>query len=152
MALNRMLLRGLVAVLALGMAACTLQEPDVTPEEQVGAEQRADMTEDSEGGEGGDGEDGGEGGGGDTYTFVAVDIEFEEAPTEVAAGSVTFELVNDGSADHNVVVKEVGDEAVVEAAGGETATGTVDLEPGEYTYECSIPGHAGSMNGSFTVS
>lgn len=137
-----------LAVVALAIAGCTVQEPDVTPEEQVGAEQRPDP-EDEDGGEG---DGGGEGGsGGETLTFTAVDIDFEEAPTEAPAGSVTIELVNDGSAPHDVTIEEL-DETVVEAAGGETATGTVDLEPGEYRYFCSVPGHESSMNGTLTVS
>lgn len=140
----------IVAVLAVAMTGCTLQEPDVTPEDQVGAEQRPEPAEE------GDGEGNGEGGGngegsGEAITFTAVDISFEEAPTEVPAGSVTIELVNDGSAPHDVTIEEL-DETVVEASGGESATGTVDLEPGEYNYFCSVPGHKSSMNGTFTVS
>lgn len=136
---------GLMAVLALGIAACTPQDPDITEEEQVGADQRPEPQTD-------DGEDNGDGeAGGDVFTFVAEDIEFTDAPTEVTAGTVTFELINDGGATHNVVIDETG-ENVVEADGGETATGTVDLEPGEYNYHCDIPGHQDLMNGTFTVS
>lgn len=142
----RTLSLAVLAVVALAIAGCTVQEPDVTPEEQVGAEQRPDPEDE------GDGEGNGEGGsGGETLTFTAVDIEFEEAPTEAPAGSVTIELVNDGSANHDVTIEEL-DETVVEAAGGETATGTIDLEPGEYNYFCSVPGHESSMSGTFTVS
>lgn len=143
----RTLSLGIVAALALSIAACTPQEPDVTPDEQVGAEQRPEPAEDGEGGEGG----GSEEPAGEIYTFVAVDIAFDEAPSEVAAGPVTFELVNEGGATHNVVVDDLG-QTVVEANGGETVTGNVTLEPGEYRYHCSIPGHENLMNGTFTVS
>lgn len=140
---------GLVAAVVLAGTACTPQEPDVTPEEQVGAAQRPE--EPAEDGED-TGEDGGGEGGGEAVTFVAEDILFADAPSEVPAGSVTIELVNDGSADHDVTIDALGDEPLVVAAGGETATGTVELEPGEYEYYCSVPGHEGSMNGTFTVS
>ena len=80
-------------------------------------------------------------GDGATATFVAVDIDFEEAPSELAAGEVSVELVNEGNLEHNVVFEGVSDEPVVEAAGGETATGSVSLEPGEYAAYCSVPGH-----------
>lgn len=140
----RILSVGLAAVLALALASCSPQEPDVTPEQQVGAEQRPEPEEEN-------GEGGGEEPAGETVTFVAVDIAFEEAPSEVPAGSVTFELVNDGGIMHNVVVDDLG-EKVVEAQGGETATGTVELEPGEYRYHCDVPGHESGMNGTFTVS
>lgn len=144
MSLIRTLSLGLVAALALAVVACTPQDPDVTPEEQVGAEQRPDPAENGD-------DNGAEEPTGEVYTFVAVDIAFDEAPTDVAAGTVTFELVNEGGATHNVVVDDL-DQTVVEANGGETVTGTVTLEAGEYGYHCAIPGHENLMNGTFTVS
>lgn len=103
----------MLAALVLGLAAC--------------------------GGDGG-GDDGDEGEAA-TATFVGVDIDFEEAPESVPAGEVTVELVNEGELEHNVVIEELGEEPVVEAAPGETATGTVTLEAGEYVAYCSVPGH-----------
>jgi len=40
---------------------------------------------------------------------------------------------------------------IVHANPGETATGTVRLEPGTYTYYCSIPGHKAAMTGVLTA-
>jgi plastocyanin len=86
-----------------------------------------------------------DGGGSETASFVAVDIDFTEAPEQVAAGAVEVELVNDGELPHNVVFEGVeGDSPVVEAGPGESATGTVELEPGEYTAYCGVPGHRDS--------
>lgn len=135
------LLVTMFAVLALGAAACSEQEPDVTEEEQVTAEDRPE--EDAE--DGGDGEGGGEdadGGGGVDGTFVAVDIDWEEAPESLPSGEVTLELDNQGSIEHDLTVEELDDEQVVEEiAGGESATGTVELEPGEYTFYCDVGTH-----------
>jgi len=130
---------GLGALLAMAMAACTMQEPDIIPEEQVGAEQRAALEEEEEGAEG-EGEGGGEGGG-DTLTFVAEDIAWGDHPSELPAGEVTLEIDNQGAALHDITIEELGDETVAEAEGGETDSGSVTLEPGEYTVYCSVSGH-----------
>jgi plastocyanin len=101
---------------------------------------------------------GGEGGGGDggaasnEPVFVAIDIEYESAPSELPTGDVDLTFENDGSIEHNVVIEELGDEVILEAAGGETDEATVSLEAGEYTYYCSIPGHRATMEGTFTAS
>lgn len=136
------LLIGLAAVLA----ACVEGEPEFTEAEQAPADERAALEGDDGSGEApADGAD-------SAVRFVAVDIEYTEAPTEVPAGAVEFELVNEGNIQHNVVLDDLGDRLVVEAGAGETATGTVELEPGEYAFHCSIPGHEQAMQGTFTVS
>lgn len=128
----------MLAVLALGATACSEQEPDLTEEEQVTAEDRPEEDADEGGGDGG----GGDGGGGVDGTFVAVDIDWEEAPETLPASEVTLELDNQGSIDHDLTVEELGDEEVVEdIAGGESGTGTVELEPGEYTFYCDVGTH-----------
>ena len=85
----------------------------------------------------------------ESASFVAVDIDYAEAPDEVPAGDVSVELVNEGSVQHNVVIEELDDTLVVEASGGATETGTVTLPAGTYTYYCSVPGHrAAGMEGT----
>lgn len=87
-------------------------------------------------------------------TFVGNDqLQFSQAPEQTSAGQHPVELVVDGSINHNVVFEGVaGEEPVVEADGGETATGTVELQPGTYTYYCSVPGHrAAGMEGTLVV-
>jgi uncharacterized cupredoxin-like copper-binding protein len=147
MARKRLFLLAIVAVAAVGIAACEQQEPDITTEDQVGAEQRPDEAEND------DVEENGEAADGDVFTFVAIDLDFEEFPEEIPAGEVTFELVNEGNLEHNVVFEGVnGDEPVVEAMGGETATGSVSLEQGEYVAYCSVPGHReAGMEATVTV-
>lgn len=75
-------------------------------------------------------------------------------PTEMTAvaGEVTFTLTAEG-AIHNVVLEQLSDQVIVEAGVGETASATVTLAPGTYTYYCSITGHrAAGMEGVLTVS
>ena len=60
--------------------------------------------------------------------------------------------MNEGGSPHDVTFEELGDDPVVVAQGGETATGTAELEPGTYTYYCSVPGHrSAGMEGELTV-
>ena len=89
----------------------------------------------------------------DAYEFVAVDIDYAEAPETVSSGLVTFAIINEGALYHDVVIEELDDLEVVFAAGGEVDVGEVELEAGEeYTYYCSIPGHReAGMEGTFTV-
>ena len=140
----RTLMALLVALLAVGLTACFDGEPEVTPADQVAAEDRPDDEADGEAAE--DGELA------DTATFVAIDNEFTEYPEQVSAGAIEFTLVNEGMADHNVIITEPTEiEVVGTIAGGETATNVVELEPGTYEYVCDIPGHAATMNGTLEV-
>jgi plastocyanin len=134
------------AATGLLLTGCLSSEPKVAENEQVSAEQRAAMQATEETG------DGGGGGGGGPAEFVAVDIAFEQAPEEVPAGTVPMTLVNQDAIEHTVVIEELGDEKVLEAGPGETDEGEVDLEPGQYTYYCDVPGHReAGMEGTLTV-
>lgn len=110
---------------------------------------------------GGDGGDGGGGGGGATSTDVEADVsvtgtdalKFEPTQLAVEAGTVAIELVSGERVPHNVVIEEAGDTEVVLADQGQTEVGTIDLEPGTYTFYCGIPGHrTAGMEGILTVS
>lgn len=141
------LLVGLAALLTL--AGCTPGEPEHTANDQVAA---ADRTEEA-------GEDEGEGEGdaapaGEVAAFAAGSaLAYTSAPDTLPAGPLTFELTCD-SLPHDVAIEGVqGDEPIVECPGEGTYTGGVELDAGEYTYYCSVPGHrAGGMEGTLTVS
>ena len=139
--------RILIFVLAgLMLAACSKQAPEITAQDQVPADQRTEAA-----GAAGESEVGAGGAGGDA-TWVAVDLDFASAPETLPAGDVEVTLTNDGRALHDVTFEDLGDETVVSVPGGETGTGTVTLEPGTYTYYCSVPGHrAAGMEGQLTV-
>ena len=104
---------------------------------------------------GGDPTIGGGGDGGDVASTIEVtagDLFFEPTDLSAPSGTVTIELENQGAAVHTLVIEETG-ETVAEAAGGETDTGTIELEPGSYSFYCDVPGHRqGGMEGTLTVS
>ena len=87
-----------------------------------------------------------------TIQLVASDLAFDTTQVSATAGEIEVTLENTGAVEHDVVVEEAGDEVVVVAAPGETATGSIELEAGTYTYYCSIPGHRqAGMEGTLTV-
>ena len=81
--------------------------------------------------------------GGSTLAVTGTDaLTFQPAELTAQAGTVTVELTAGSGVNHTFVVEGVGgDDPVVDAGAGETATGTVDLSSGEYTVYCSVPGH-----------
>lgn len=91
--------------------------------------------------------------GGDRLEVVGTDgLAFEPDRATVAAGDVTIELTSEPGVPHTFNIEELDDVEVVMAAGGETATGTIELKAGTYTFYCSIPGHRqAGMEGTLTV-
>jgi hypothetical protein len=85
--------------------------------------------------------------------FIAVDIAYEDPPTEAPSGLLGITIENQGNLPHDVVFEgENNEEPVVHADGGETDQGTIELQPGDYVFYCSIPGHrAAGMEGTLTV-
>ena len=84
-------------------------------------------------------------------SFTAEDIKFTTVPETTKAGEKQVTLVNAGQTPHNVTFPDLGDAPIVEAEGGETATGSVTLDPGTYEFICSVPGHDSLMSGELTV-
>lgn len=79
---------------------------------------------------------------GDIY-YAAADQRSDETDLvfRASAGEVVIHITNEGVLPHNVVVEEAGDATVVEASGGASETGSVDLDRGTYTLYCDIVGH-----------
>jgi plastocyanin len=71
-------------------------------------------------------------------------------PTELTAdaGEVTFALSCEQAVNHNLVID--GDE-VAACAPGETASGSIELEAGDYEFVCTVPGHERRMRGTLEV-
>lgn len=103
---------------------------------------------------GGAAPDGGGGDGGAALAVTGTDgLAFEPAELTAPPDEITVELTAEPSVRHTFVVEDAdGDTTVVEAAAGETATGTVSLEAGSYTFYCDVPGHReAGMEGTLEV-
>jgi len=99
----------------------------------------------------------------ETTVPAGVDLVLKAVPTirwdassyTAPAGEIDVFLANDDSVKHVLVVlqddKVVGDLELEVGKRGDTAQGTITLEPGEYSIYCTVPGH-GSMNSTLTVS
>ena len=82
---------------------------------------------------------------------VATDLAFQPTDLTTTAGPTTVVLDNQGALEHDVVILET-DAVVARAPGGSTDSGTVDLEPGTYTFYCSVTGHReAGMEGTLVV-
>jgi plastocyanin len=100
---------------------------------------------------------GGGGGGGGEALQLAADpsgaLKFDKTSLEATAGNVTIDFTNDSSLPHDVKLQGPG----VDGEGTDTITGsstsvTLDLQPGEYTFYCSVDGHrAAGMEGKLVV-
>ena len=77
-------------------------------------------------------------------------LQWHTEHLEAEAGEITLALACQGGVNHNFVVDETGEE-IAECAPGETVETEFELEAGDYTYVCTIPGHERSMRGQLTV-
>jgi plastocyanin len=97
------------------------------------------------------------GGGGGSTVKVAADpsgaLKYVQTDLTATAGSVTIDFTNMSSVPHNVTLEGNG----VSAEGTDTITGssttkTFDLQPGTYTFYCSVDSHrAAGMEGKLVV-
>lgn len=85
----------------------------------------------------------------DVEVLATDDLRFEPETLEVEVGD-RFALVCEPSVNHNLVIIESGEELAVCGPGG-TDVATFDLDPGGYTYVCTVPGHSATMRGELTV-
>jgi plastocyanin len=97
------------------------------------------------------------GGGGGSTVKVAADpsgaLKFDTASLEATAGKVTIDFTNDSSISHDVKIEGNGisGEGTDQVTGG-SASATLDLKPGTYTFFCSVDGHrAAGMEGTLVV-
>lgn len=110
---------------------------------------------------GGQAENGAAAGGGGG---AASALRFEADPggglaytTETAtakAGRVTVELENPQALAHDVAIEDAGGETIgkTEIISESSDSTAVNLEPGEYTFYCTVPGHReGGMEGTLTI-
>jgi plastocyanin len=111
---------------------------------------------------GGDGEGGnttattgaaGGGGGGAVEIKTSEGISYDESSVEASAGEVTIDYTNDSGLPHNVTLEGAGvdGDATDTITEGSTSL-TVNLDPGEYTFFCSVDSHRDQgMEGTLVV-
>ena len=78
-----------------------------------------------------------------TLTATEGEMYIEVSEDALSAGSYTIEVVNEGSGTHDLVVERDGSDVAStdNITPGSSATLTVDLEPGEYVFYCSVGNH-----------
>lgn len=91
---------------------------------------------------------------GGSVTFVGTDnVTWESDQLAVPAGSVEVTIECGGGVPHGIGIDGVQDGAELAAcdAGGQ-GSASVELEAGEYTFFCTVPGHRDAgMEGTLTV-
>ena len=91
--------------------------------------------------------------GGETVDIAETEYKLDPSDATVKAGSVTFNVSNDGSTVHNLEIEGNGvEEETEDLQPGASGELTVDLKPGSYEMYCSIDGHEDlGMKGEVTV-
>jgi uncharacterized cupredoxin-like copper-binding protein len=90
----------------------------------------------------------------ETVEVSETEYELDPADPEVSErGPIEFEATNDGEEVHALEVEGSSGESETETIDpGDSATLTVDLEPGEYTWYCPVGNHRElGMEGTITV-
>jgi len=89
-------------------------------------------------------------------------LQLAASPTKIAydtteltakAGKVTIDFDNPAAVEHDVAIEQNGNEIAKSALISEGKTSvTAELEPGTYTFLCTVPGHAeAGMEGTLTI-
>ncbi|MBM3666739.1 MAG: hypothetical protein FJW90_04545 [Actinobacteria bacterium] len=97
------------------------------------------------------------GGGGSTVAITAAadgTLAYDQTEVDATAGEVTIDFDNPAALSHDVAVEDdAGTElGKTDIVAQDTATTTIDLAPGTYTFFCTVPGHReGGMEGTLNV-
>jgi plastocyanin len=99
---------------------------------------------------------GGGGGGGGSTVKISADpsgaLAYEQTDVSATAGAITIDFTNMSSLPHDVTIEGNGASGATDTITGSTTSTTIDLEPGTYTFFCSVDGHrAAGMEGTLTV-
>jgi plastocyanin len=99
---------------------------------------------------------GGGGGGGGSTVKISADpsgaLKFEQTDVSATAGTITIDFTNMSSLPHDVRIEGNGASGGTDQITNSSTSATVDLEPGTYTFFCSVDGHrAAGMEGTLTV-
>lgn len=151
-------MKKLVPLFALLLAAFALAACGGGDDSTTGAEETTPPAQEEGGGNEGEKEaEGGTAGSGGTVDFEADPsgaLAFTSDEATAKAGKVTIDFTNSSPVPHDVAIEDEGGETIAETetlAEGSDST-TAELEPGTYTFYCSVPGHRqGGMEGTLTV-
>jgi plastocyanin len=97
------------------------------------------------------------GGGGSTVSFEADpngEIAFTSDSATAKTGNVTIEFNNPQALPHDVRIEDSSGKDIggTEQISESSASASVNLKPGTYTFFCSVPGHReAGMEGTLTV-
>jgi plastocyanin len=143
----------IAALSALGLAACG-GGGDENNQGNAATSTPAQTT--AEGGGGGTTAAGGGGGGTtvDISTPSGSDLAYDQKDASAKAGSVTIDFDNKQATPHDVTIEDSGGTELgkTDLISSQTTSTTVDLQPGTYTFFCSVPGHReAGMEGTLTV-
>ena len=99
---------------------------------------------------------GGGGAGGGSTVKISADpsgaLKYEQTDVSATAGSITIDFTNMSSLPHDVTIEGNGASGATDQITDSTTSTTVDLDPGTYTFFCSVDGHrAAGMEGTLTV-
>lgn len=135
------------AQMLLRIDVVSQEDYDAWVEEQQAVQEETPTPTPPPDGQGEEGEDGG--GEGTPLDITATDNEFSTSEMRAAAGEITLDLTNDGSALHNWAVPDE-DVATDLIEGGSSTSVTFTIsEPGEYDYQCDV--HPTEMQGTLIV-
>lgn len=94
-------------------------------------------------------------GGGGTLQLAADPsaIAYDTTSLSSAAGKVTIDFSNPSAIEHDVAIEKDGEEIAASELVTEADTSvSAELEPGTYTFLCTVPGHAAAgMEGELVV-
>jgi plastocyanin len=99
---------------------------------------------------------GGGGGGGGSTVKISADpsgaLKFEQTDVSANAGTITIDFTNMSSLSHDVRIEGNGASGGTDQITDSSTSATVDLQPGTYTFFCSVDGHrAAGMEGKLVV-
>lgn len=138
-----------LALASVALVACGSSDDDTTTTSGGG-----ETTNGAAAGGGGGKE---EAGGGSTLKFEADpggDLAYTTTSATAKAGTVTVDFNNPQALTHDVAIEDSSGEEVgaTELITSGSDSTTVELEPGEFTFFCSVPGHReAGMEGTLTV-
>ncbi len=155
-------MKKLVAFLVLALAALALVacggggSDNTTTATNGGGESQAEQGAGAAGQEAPSGKEA-SGGSASTLKFEADPngaLAYTTSQATAKAGEVTVEFKNPQSLTHDVAIETSSGEEIgkTELIADGTDSTTVELEPGTYTFYCSVPGHReAGMEGTLTV-